>query len=133
MEEFLGQLQNPWLFLPIGYLVTIAIETPVLCFALSEQHPMSRRVLAGFWLTACTYPIVVLVVPQIFDHTTERLWYLVVAEGVAHFGECLLFYLAFAPLKHFWRDMAAVFGANLASFVPIEILYYALGLYDAAV
>jgi hypothetical protein len=130
MEELQRQLQNPWLFLLVGYLVTIAIETPVLCVGLSEEHPVSRRILAGLWLTACTYPFVVLVAPQLFDHTTERIPYLLVAESVAHFGECLLFYLAFAPLKHFWRDMAAVFGANLASFVPIEILYYCLGMYD---
>jgi hypothetical protein len=121
MHEFVRYLSaHPWVFLPLGYLFTIAIETPVLCVALSPQHPMSRRILAGFWLTACTYPIVVLVLPGFFD---ERVWYLLVAESVAHFGECVLFYLAFRPLQHFWRDMAAVFGANLASFGAGELLW----------
>jgi hypothetical protein len=131
MQEFLKLLEQPWFFLPIGYLFTIAIETPVLCFGLSAEHPMSRRILAGLWLTACTYPIVVLTAPAWLSPGAERIPYLVVAESIAHFGECLLFYLAFGPLRNFWRDMAAVFGANLASFGSGELLYYALGFYDA--
>ena len=122
MREFLELLQIPWIFLPIGYLLTIAIETPILCLGLSPEHPLSRRLLAGVWLTACTYPIVVLVVPVWFDISEERGMYLLVAESVAHFGECALFYVTFAPLKQPWRDMAAVFGANLASFAIGELL-----------
>jgi hypothetical protein len=132
MREFLEGL-DLWLFLPIGYFFTVVIETPILCVGLSEEHPMWRRVLSGIWLTACTYPIVVLVVPQFIDVGEARIPYLVVAESIAHFGECLLFYLAFAPLKHFWRDMATVFGANLASFATAEIVYYCLGMYDTPV
>ncbi len=124
MREFVERLSDPWFFLVVGYFFTIAIETPVLCIGLSPQHPLSRRVLAGIWLTACTYPMVVLVVPQFFDPTTERTEYLAVAESIAHFGECLLFWLAFRPLQHFWRDMAAVFGANLASFAIGELVGY---------
>ena len=116
-------LENPWTFLPIGYLFSIAIEMPILCVGLSPQHPMSRRILAGFWLTACTYPLVVLVVPHWFDTAAERVQYLLAAESIAHFGECLLFYAAFAPLKQTSRDMAAVFGANLASFLSGEIVW----------
>ena len=128
MREFLELLHNPWTFLPIGYLFTIAIETPILCVGLSPEHPMSRRVLAGFWLTACTYPIVVLVVPFWYDISDERVMYLLVAESVAHFGECALFYAAFAPLKNGWRDMAAVFGANLASFgIGLAVTYALTG------
>jgi hypothetical protein len=137
MLEFMEQLQrNPWLFLPVGYLFSIAIETPVLCVGLSPQHPLSRRVLAGIWLTACTYPFVVLVAPNIallapesFSPTEERVLYLAVAESVAHFGECLLFYLAFRPLQDFWRDMIAVFCANLASFGIGEFVYFLIERY----
>jgi hypothetical protein len=132
MREFFEALQNPWLFLPVGYLFTIAIETPVLCVGLSPQHPLSRRVLAGFWLTACTYPMVVLVVPFWFDPTHERNAYLIVAESIAHFGECLLFWLAFRPLQNFWRDMIVVFGANLASFGSGILLYRLLGIHENA-
>jgi hypothetical protein len=120
MEDFLELLKNPWTFLVIGYPITIAIETPILYFGLSSQHPISRRFFAGVWLTACTYPLVVLVAPVFF----KNYWiYLLVAESIAHFGECLLFYLAFAPLKQFWRDMIAVFGANLASF-GLGLIFY---------
>jgi hypothetical protein len=114
---------NLWL-MPIFYVITIAIETPVLCIGLSPQHPMSRRIFSGIWLTACTYPFVWLVTPQLFDPETDRLLYLALAESVAHFGECLLFWLAFRPLQYFWRDMAAVFAANLASFGLGEVLGY---------
>ena len=123
MRDFLELLQNPWIFLPIGYLFTIAIETPILCVGLSPEHPLSRRLFAGVWLTACTYPIVVLVVPFWFDVETERGKYLLVAESVAHLGECLLFRAVFGPLKQTWRDMATVFCANLASFAAGELLY----------
>lgn len=126
MREFLELLHNPWLFLPIGYLITIAIETPVLCAGLSPEHPLRRRLLAGIWLTACTYPIVVLVVPVLFDPASERIAYLVVAESIAHFGECALFYAAFGPLKRPCRDLAAVFGANLASFGLGELMWFGL-------
>jgi hypothetical protein len=125
MQEFLERLSDPWFFLVVGYFFTIAIETPVLCVGLSPQHPLSRRILAGIWLTACTYPLVVLVVPQFLDPTTEeRMAYLAVAESIAHFGECLLFWLAFRPLQSFWRDMATVFIANLASFGSGELVGY---------
>jgi hypothetical protein len=130
MVEFMEHLQrNPWLFLPVGYLFSIAIETPVLCVGLSLQHPLSRRMLAGFWLTACTYPIVVVVLPPWFDMAEQRVWYLLVAESVAHFGECALFYFAFRPLRYFWRDMIAVFAANQASFGIGELLYFFLAFY----
>ncbi len=109
-------MANKWLMMLIFYLVTITIETPILCIGLSPQHPMSRRILSGIWLTACTYPFVWLVAPELFDIEEERILYLAVAESVAHFGECLLFWLAFRPLQSFWRDMATVFLANLASF-----------------
>ncbi len=128
MQDFLKLLQNPWIFLPIGYLFTIAIETPVLYVGLAPEHSRLRRILAGIWLTACTYPIVVLVVPFWFDPGEQRVMYLLIAESIAHFGECALFYAAFAPLKQPWRDMAAVFGANLASFGLGELLWCVLGV-----
>ncbi len=114
------------------YLLTVSIETPILCLGLAPEHPWSRRVFCGFWLTACTYPIVWWVVPEWFspNNLGERAYYLLVAESIAHFGECGLFYVAFGPLKYFWRDMATVFAANLASFGLGEIVYYGQGMYD---
>jgi hypothetical protein len=114
-------LRYLWYFLPLGYLFTIAIETPVLLVGLSRRHPLGRRIFAGFWLTACTYPIVVLVLPVWFDLETQRPLYLAVAETFAPLAECALFWAAFGSREErgkvsMWRDLAAVVVANLASF-----------------
>jgi len=99
-----------WRFLPIGYLLTIAIETPILFFGLSPDHPKLRRILAGLWLTACTYPIVILVLPLLLiDHS--RAFFLLVAETFAPVAECVLFWLAFGKEAK-WRDFAVIVVAN---------------------
>jgi hypothetical protein len=115
-----------WRFLPLGYLLTIAIETPILLAGLSSRHPKSRRALAGVWLTACTYPIVTLVLPLLLANQS-RAMFLAVAETFAPAMECLLFWLAFgAPAElgrgSIWRDFAAIVIANLASFLVGELL-----------
>jgi len=115
-----------WRFLPIGYLFTILIETPVLLAGLSRRHAIKRRLLAGVWLTACTYPIVVLVLPPIFANSSRAL-YLVVAEVFAPVAECILFWLAYGDSEllgtgSMWQDMAAIVLANLASFLGGEVL-----------
>ncbi len=103
-----------WAFLPIGYVLTILIETPIL-------------VVAGWWLTACTYPIVVVVLPQFFDMADERQYrlYLAVAETFAPFAECALFYALFIQpevnrgtnkVGATIVDLGVVTLANLASF-----------------
>ena len=43
-----------WSFLPWGYLLTVAIEVPVLLVGLSAHHPLRDRLLAGLALTAFT-------------------------------------------------------------------------------
>ena len=109
-----------WAFLPRGYVLTIAIEIPVLLFGLSREHSYSRRVVAGLWLTACTYPIVVLVLPL-----TARIWwgdvtYTVIAEIFAPVAECLLFRVAYPiPIQRSaaLRDMLAIVAANVGSFL----------------
>ena len=118
-----------WLFLPLGYLVTILIETPVLLVGLSARHPLGRRLFAGAWLSACTYPVVVLVLPPLLlGPNGERGLYLLVAETFAPVAECLLFLAAFGgPAAGTWRatvrDCAAVTIANLLSFSTGELLY----------
>ena len=115
-----------WRFLPIGYLFTIAIEIPILMMGLSPRHPLLRRLAAGFWLTACTYPIVVLLLPMMF--ASEPRWlYLLVAEIFAPIAECALFGLAFLDAKDLtertsWRDFGIIIVANIASFAGGEIL-----------
>jgi hypothetical protein len=115
-----------WRFFPLGYLFTILIETPILLIGLSSRHPMKSRLFAGVWLTACTYPIVVLVMPLIF-RDASRTVYLTVAETFAPVAECILFWLAYGRSKELgkrsmWQDFGTIVIANLASFLLGEIL-----------
>jgi len=115
-----------WRFFPLGYLLSILIETPILLAGLSARHPLRRKLFAGVWLTACTYPIVVLVLPMLLV-SWSRAGYLFVAETFAPVAECLLFWLAFgqkeeAGKSSMWRDFGAILIANLASFLAGEVL-----------
>ncbi len=128
-------LDRLWWFLPFGYIATILIETPVLLFGLSPKLSFKQKILCGIWLTACTYPIVVLVLPVIFLDQSRTL-YLAVAETFAPVGECLLFWLAFRGKTTLegsdWvRCFSAIVIANLASFGVGEILnwYQWFGLF----
>jgi hypothetical protein len=110
-----------WKFLVVGYLFSIAVETPVLVVGLSPRHPLRHRLFAGVWLTACTYPIVVLVLTQLFDPTEGRWLFLIVAETFAPLAECALFWAAFGSRAEWlrpsmWRDFGVVTLANLLSF-----------------
>lgn len=112
---------NLWLFFPIGYLLTIAIETPFLIFGLSPKLSLKQKLLCGIWLTACTYPIVVLVLPAAMQDFSRGA-YLAVAESFAHFGECVIFWLAFRgredfEIKDWIRSFIAILLANFASFM----------------
>jgi hypothetical protein len=123
--------QELWHFLPYGYLFSIAIETPILLVGLSRRHSWQRRLFAGVWLTACTYPIVVLVLPLCFDLQEQRTLYLIVAETFAPVAECALFWAAFGTRQEFGRwsmgqDFLVITLANLASFGAGEFAY-ALG------
>lgn len=115
-----------WYFLPIGYVTTVLIETTVLIFLLSPKLSIKQKILCGIWLTACTYPIVVLVLPTLlFDY--PRWIYLLIAESFAHFGECVIFWLAFRGSELFetkdWiRCFIAILLANFASFSIGEVL-----------
>lgn len=115
-----------WRFLVIGYLFTILIETPILLIGLSKRHSIKRRLFAGIWLTACTYPIVVLVMPLVFA-SASRAVYLIIAETFAPVAECALFWVAFGNSEELgkrsmWQDFAVIVIANLASFVGGELL-----------
>jgi hypothetical protein len=115
-----------WRFYPLGYLFTILIETPILLIGLSPRHSIKRRLLAGVWLTACTYPIVVLALPPLFANA-PRAAYLIVAETFAPVAECILFWLAYGRkdelgTRSMWRDFATIIIANLASFGAGEVL-----------
>lgn len=114
-----------WRFLPLGYLLTILIETPILVLGLSRRHSRVRKLVAGVWLTACTYPIVTLVLPLLLADSSRTV-YLLIAESFAPAGECVLFWLAFGSRAELgkpsmWRDFLAIVAANLASFLAGEV------------
>jgi hypothetical protein len=111
-----------WQFLIPGYLLTILIETTILVVGLSPRHSLGRKLFAGVWLTASTYPIVVLVLPLLFTRTS-RTTYVIVAETFAPLAECLLFWLAFGRKGGTQlRDLGAIVLANLTSFAFGEVL-----------
>ena len=116
-------VEDLWRFLLFGYLLTVALETPVLVLLLSRHHAPRRRLFAGLWLTACTYPVVVLVLPLVFADSSRAL-YLAVAETFAPAAECALFYLAFGGKGGGvrWRDFGTIVAANLLSFLAGEVL-----------
>lgn len=121
-------LGDLWYFLPFGYLLTILIETPILLLGLSSKLTIRQRLMCGVWLTACTYPIVVLVLPAIF-FGYPRWQYLSIAEAFAPLAECLLFWAAFRGRElltsvEWVRSFVAIVIANLASFGVGEVLNY---------
>ena len=107
---------TPLQFLPIGYALSVAVETPVLTWGLAARHSLRVRMFAGAWLTACTYPIVALTLPAL----TTR-FYVPAAETFAAAAECTLF--AFLVDRWEWRDMRAIVAANLASFAAGEVWF----------
>lgn len=120
-----------WRFLPIGFCLSVALEAPVLLVGLSPRHSVWRRLWSAVWLTACTYPIVILVLPQLIwrPWSDAGYWpYVATAEVFAPVAECVLFWLAFwtgtladnqgsPSRREFFRDMAAIVAANLTSFL----------------
>src|SRR5947209_2801727 len=121
--------KDEWLFLLYGYVVTVLIEALVLLPGLSDRHPLRRRLFAAVWLNACSYPVVVLVLPHLFYPAADRTRYLWVAETFAPASECLLFWVAFGKREEWlkrsmWQDLAVIVLANLASFGVGEIYYY---------
>jgi hypothetical protein len=119
-------LTELWRFLPFGYALTVLIETPILVAGLPAAISLRRKLFCGIWLTACSYPVVVLVLPALF-FGASRWQYLAVAETFAPAAECLLFWLAFRKTAVFTtRDWAGGFAtiiiANLTSFGVGEIM-----------
>jgi hypothetical protein len=122
-------MPSPIWFLLLGYCFTVLVEGPVLWWGLHSQYSNREKLFAVLWLTACTYPIVVLVLPQLISVTANRATYLMVAETFAPAAECALFYLAFhrrVPAVHL-RDYAAIIIANMLSFAFGEVSRIWLG------
>jgi len=88
-----------WTFLPFGYLVTVAIELPVLLVGLSPMRSTKDHLVAGCALTAFAYPIVICVLPSLLWAPSGSGWYLAVAETFAPLAGCLLFRIAFGAAR----------------------------------
>jgi hypothetical protein len=123
-------IASMWVFLPLGYALTILIEVPILMVALSDRHSMKRRFWCGAWLTACTYPIVVIVLPVAVWPTLGRTGYLWIAETFAPLAECLLFRAAQKGTQEGGtdnsataRDYVVITVANLCSFIVGEFIF----------
>lgn len=102
-------------------LATMAIETAVLVAGLSHRHVLPVRVFAGIWLSACTLPIVWLVLPWFFSAPGSDGAYVVTAESFAVVAECCLFWVAFVRPQRgdFWataRDVMTILVANMLSY-----------------
>ena len=114
-------LGEPWRTLLLGYVLTVAIEAPIIFVALSHRHSWRLRLFAGVWLTACTYPVVILVIPPLLAAAHATSLYYPIAEAFAAGAEILLFWLLTArpplPRSVGLRDAAAIIVANLASFL----------------
>jgi hypothetical protein len=113
----------------VGYMLTVAIEAPILLAGLSRRHRLGHRLFAGLWLTATTYPVVWLVLPPLFE---DRWLFLTVAETFAPLAECALFWLAFGNAEPrsraaTIRDAAAIVLANLLSFGLGEVFTRTIG------
>ena len=116
----------------LSYALTVLIETPILLIGLSARHSLARRLFAGVWLNACSYPIVWLVLPTLIDANDSRAVYLAVAETFAPVSECALFWLAFGQRDQWgrwsmWRDLCTIVLANLASFGAGVVLHSFVG------
>jgi hypothetical protein len=123
------EIEVAWGLILRYYLFTVLMETPILLVGLSRRHTIWNRLIAGVWLTACTYPIVFIVLPQVVWVPLGRAWYLAVAETFAPLAECLLFRLAYGrgdSRLALWRDYAVIVAANLCSFLTGEAISWLL-------
>ncbi len=111
-------------FLIVGYCVTVSIELPILWFGLDKVHSRQEKFFAAFWLTACTYPVVVLAFPQLIDPGANRGTYLLFAESFAIIAECVLFRWVATKNANHLRDSVVITVANLTSFLLGELTYY---------
>lgn len=110
----------------IATLATMAIETVVLVAILTRRHRLSVRLVAGIWLSACTLPIVWLVLPWFFSSHGSDKAYVVTAETFAAVTECCLFWIAFVRSQR--RDKRATAWDMMTILLANALSYMAGGL-----
>ncbi len=118
-----------------GYTLGVIFETPVLLAGLSSCHSFKTRLQAGFLLTACTYPFVVIVMPRLINPDLHGVLFRAVTETLVPIAECAVFWLVFhhglrareigaAAVSRavIMRDFAVIIAANLFSFGMGEVI-----------
>jgi hypothetical protein len=112
-----------WRWVPLGVVLTVALELPVLLVGLSPwmrsrwraapPHPtVGQRCAAAVWLTAVTYPIVAVALPLVLWPRAPYAIYVGVAEAFAITGECLLYRTVWGGTR---SDLVVVAMANVVS------------------
>jgi hypothetical protein len=114
------------------WALTVLIEGAVLWVALEPAHPPRRKLLAAWWLSTCTLPIVQFVFPMLAAVGWSRWAWLTAAEVFAPAVECMLFavlvtHQSDGERRASTRDLLAIVLANLVSF-GAGVLLHAAGL-----
>ncbi|MBX9948805.1 MAG: hypothetical protein K2Y39_06570 [Candidatus Obscuribacterales bacterium] len=137
---------NPWydpnfiaIALMTGYAFGVLLETPVLMAFLSACHSFKTKLKAGFLLTACTYPFVIVLMPRLINPELHNTLYLAVTETLVPIAECAVFWFVFhRPMRAcvdgtaivsrhvVIRDFAVIVAANLFSFGAGELISFYL-------
>jgi hypothetical protein len=131
-----------WRWLPWGYLMTAALEAPVLMAGLGptfasrlrcarqaaqpgdRRYAVRQRLAAALWLTAVTYPIVAVALPLLLWPRASYATYVVVAESFAIVVECALFRAAWRGTP---RDLVVVALANVVSATAGSLIALRMG------
>ena len=107
--------------------LTVLIEGVVLWVALDPAHTHGTKLLAAWWLSSCTLPVVQFVFPMLASLGWPRWAWLTWAEIFAPAAECALFAVLITAQSNgkaraSGRDMFAIVLANLSSFGIGEFL-----------
>ncbi len=116
---------SPIFFLLCGGIITILIEGTVLWFGLGRRYSTGEKLFFAVWLTAATYPVVVLVLPSLMSTSEPRSAYLFAAESFAIIGECALFTIGSVRLDKsvYFKELGVIVIANLISFAGGEFYF----------
>ena len=116
---------SPIFFLLVAGIITIVIEGTVLWFGLGRRYSAGEKLFFAVWLTATTYPVVVLVLPSFMSTTQPSSSYLLAAESFAIVTEGTLFTIGSAYLEKsvYFKELGVIVIANLISFGCGELFF----------
>ena len=106
----------------IAFLLTLAVELPIVLVVLRRETSPGRILAAGLAANLMTHPVVWFLLPRLFS---SYLVYLLVAELGAFLAEALVYRAALRPLSRRMAVSASAL-ANAAS-LGLGLLLYRLG------